>query len=445
MITRIELTNFMSHAHTVIEPAAGLTVLVGPNNCGKSAVVAALQILCHNDNSTYVLRHGERECSVKVETDDSHVVEWKRKNSPSYIIDGQPFDRLGRGGPPAELHAALRLAKVDGEDGTDFDVHFGTQKSPIFLLGSSAAHAARFFASSSDAIRLVQMQKRHKERLAERQREKVRLEAESKKLNAELAILQDVPAVERELKDVEHRYDELQRLSHEIDAAQRDARALRELDASVSECRQRAAALSPLAAPPQFHDTAALASLAKQLAAQQRRAADGESIAQSLSPLASPPVLADAPSLAQLIGQLQATRVSAANCRARAAELADLPTAPELADERALQAGIQLLSAARDQVAQRRSTAAATESLQEPPGQHDLSPLAAILHEFRAAGDRVAFCQTALAAAGQQLEAAATALRELAETALCPTCGAPFDADRLLAAAAAGGGGHDHG
>jgi predicted ATP-dependent endonuclease of OLD family len=42
MIKRIELTNFMSHEHTVLEPAAGLTLLIGPNNCGKSAVVAAL-------------------------------------------------------------------------------------------------------------------------------------------------------------------------------------------------------------------------------------------------------------------------------------------------------------------------------------------------------------------------------------------------------------------
>src|SRR4051795_2817119 len=97
VLTRIELTNFMSHEHTVIEPAAGLTVLVGPNNCGKSAVVAALQILCHNDNSTYVLRHGEKECSVKVETDDGHIIEWRRKTSPSYRIDGDLFDRLGRG------------------------------------------------------------------------------------------------------------------------------------------------------------------------------------------------------------------------------------------------------------------------------------------------------------------------------------------------------------
>lgn len=60
VIRRIELRNFMSHARTVIEPADGLTVLVGPNNCGKSAVVAALQILCHNETSTYVMLHGEQ-------------------------------------------------------------------------------------------------------------------------------------------------------------------------------------------------------------------------------------------------------------------------------------------------------------------------------------------------------------------------------------------------
>src|SRR5688572_14547038 len=139
MITRIELTNFMSHRHTVIEPAAGLTVLVGPNNCGKSAIVAALQILCQNENSTYVMRHGERECSVEVETSDGHIIRWMRKGSPSYLIDGQSFDRLQRSGLPEPLHAALRLPKVDAGDETSFDVHFGCQKSPIFLLDRPAA------------------------------------------------------------------------------------------------------------------------------------------------------------------------------------------------------------------------------------------------------------------------------------------------------------------
>src|SRR5689334_14794262 len=124
MITRIELTNFMSHEHTVIEPAAGLTVLVGPNNCGKSAVVAALEILCSNEEATYVLRHGERECAVVVHTDEGdgqgHIIEWRRKNSPRYIIDGQTFDRLGKGGRPDELRPALRIGPVADESGADF-------------------------------------------------------------------------------------------------------------------------------------------------------------------------------------------------------------------------------------------------------------------------------------------------------------------------------------
>jgi DNA repair ATPase RecN len=189
MITRIELKNFMSHQHTVIEPAAGLTVLVGPNNIGKSAVVAALQILCRNERSNYVMRHGERECSVAVTTDDGHSIEWRRKNSPSYVIDATLFDRLGRGGVPNELQPALRLPTVDDSNGDDFDVHFGTQKAPIFLLGSSEANAARFFASSSDVIQLVSIQKRHKEKLAAAQQRKNHLEDESRRVNHDLGLL----------------------------------------------------------------------------------------------------------------------------------------------------------------------------------------------------------------------------------------------------------------
>ena len=54
MIKRITLDNYMSHSHTVIEPADGLTVLVGENNCGKSAVVSALQTLCFNRQKNFM-------------------------------------------------------------------------------------------------------------------------------------------------------------------------------------------------------------------------------------------------------------------------------------------------------------------------------------------------------------------------------------------------------
>ena len=46
MIRRITLINFMAHEHTVLELTDGVNVLIGPNNCGKSAVVEAIRAVC---------------------------------------------------------------------------------------------------------------------------------------------------------------------------------------------------------------------------------------------------------------------------------------------------------------------------------------------------------------------------------------------------------------
>jgi len=104
MIRRITLQNYMAHVHTVIEPASGLTVLVGPNNCGKSAVVSALEALCNNASGSYMIRHDEKEARVTVDTDDGHTLVWRRRgNVVSYIIDGREIHRV-RGSVPEDLH-----------------------------------------------------------------------------------------------------------------------------------------------------------------------------------------------------------------------------------------------------------------------------------------------------------------------------------------------------
>src|SRR3954451_9603772 len=96
----------MSHARTEIEPAAGLTVLIGPNNCGKSAVVSALETLARGTRGDFMVRHGEKLCSVTVETDDGHVITWKRKGKVvSYAIDGREVHR----DTPDDLHEYLKL------------------------------------------------------------------------------------------------------------------------------------------------------------------------------------------------------------------------------------------------------------------------------------------------------------------------------------------------
>jgi len=260
MIRRIELTNFMSHEHTVIEPAEGLTVLVGPNNCGKSAVVTALQILCHNDNSTYVTRHGQKECSVRVETDDGHVIEWARKNSPRYTIDGELFDRL-KSVLPEELFQTLRMPKVSSDGGQEFDVHFGEQKSPVFLIDKPSGHAARFFSSSSDAGLMVQMQNRHRANTTAAKQEQTRLAGMIGDLSGEIKVLEPVSEINGRVETLEVDYPVLLELNQQITDIAVDAEALHRQDILLSLHTAQADALGKLQSPPTLEPTDHLQSL----------------------------------------------------------------------------------------------------------------------------------------------------------------------------------------
>ncbi len=438
MIKRIELKNFMSHEHTVIEPAPGLTVLVGPNNCGKSAVVAALQILCHNENSTYVLRHGERECSVKVETDDGHVIEWRRKNSPSYLIDGTLFDRLGRGSVPEELHPVLRMPLVDKSGDADFDVHFGSQKSPIFLLGSSPTNAARFFASSSDAIQLVQIQKRHKDRLTERQRQKNDLEAESKQLNSDLESLQPVPDLQRRLISSEELHQDLQQELQLLDELEKTRLHLASQQADTTRLQTRAHAFAPLAsppelapseplerqidrllraqnatarsnlevnafvalaAPPEWFDVAALAVAADKLAAHQQTIAKNQQRLQSLRSLAPVPTLTDPAPLTACVGNITVQNLVATESRNRLKALEILKPVPKLADIEALAGLLPEMSRAQKKLAVASSRHFALTVLSQPPPLVDESALGALIAALSAIETQlIRFQQSVIAA-----------------------------------------------
>ena len=215
MIRKIILDNYMSHAQTVIEPATGLTVLVGPNNCGKSAVVSALETLARNTAGNFMVRHGEKEARVTVETDDGpddrHVLVWRRKasGSPSYVIDGREVHRLNRD-VPEDLHQFLKLPKVQlNEIDEPFDVHFGQQKSPIFLLNESESRAAMFFSASSDAGRLLEIQDRHRDKVRLQKNRKRDTETQISRLDAQLEKLAEIDRVAPLMEAAEKEHQEI--------------------------------------------------------------------------------------------------------------------------------------------------------------------------------------------------------------------------------------------
>lgn len=308
MIRKIILENYMSHARTVIEPAVnesggGLTVLVGPNNCGKSAVVSALQTLAYNASGDYMVRHGEKETKVTVETDDGHVLVWRRsRDSVSYQIDGRQVHRVGRG-VPDDLHDLLRLPEVKSaeEGGEEFDVHFGKQKEPIFLLDSSERKAAVFFASSSDAALLMQMQEKHREKTKERERDKRTLEAHLEKVNESLEVLVPANDLSSRLEAVEEEHEKLIGLEKAALLLAEDLKSLESQARQSSAQGLRVKALTPLKRPPELKETASLERLLERLEEIGDESARESAKLEALSLLAEPPKIEPTTSLETLL------------------------------------------------------------------------------------------------------------------------------------------------
>ncbi|HVY62906.1 MAG TPA: AAA family ATPase, partial [Planctomycetota bacterium] len=296
MLRKIRLTDYMSHAASELDLAPGLTVLVGPNNCGKSAVVSALEAVARNQPGDYMIRHGAKLAEVAVELGEGepeHTIAWRRKNAPSYVIDGVEHTRVQRSVPEA-VHEHLRMPLVESEDGKRaFDVHFGKQKEPIFLLHEPESAAATFFAASSDASRLIEMQHRHRENVKDRKREHARVLREIDQADRELAALAAAAALrdslavaETEARAIEAGEAQAGRLAPLVARIER-------LAAEIERARARAAALADLDPTPALAPEADLRRLVASIEAISARHARAKAAAGAVAGLEAPPAFAD--------------------------------------------------------------------------------------------------------------------------------------------------------
>lgn len=261
MIRKIVLSNFMAHAQTELKLSDGLTVLVGPNNIGKSTVAVALKILARNANSNYVMQHDQKECSISVETSEGHSIQWIKRKSPSYVINGQSKDRLGRGGTPPELDETLRLAAVEFED-KDFEPHFGDQKSPIFLINRPPSQIAQFFSTTSDAEKLVAMQRLHQRHRSEAQTKAKLLSAQNETIQQSIQSLESIPKLELELASLELESQSLLSLENEIEKLETLIHSYAVLIVEQQFESHRAICLETLQPVPPFYSTEHLSQVA---------------------------------------------------------------------------------------------------------------------------------------------------------------------------------------
>lgn len=321
----------MSHRRTVIEPAEGLTVLTGPNNCGKSALVLALQALAYGGRgiAKFAIRHGQKNAKVQVETSEGNRIEWVYENgSARYVVDGIRTDRSVM---PDDLPGKLKLPEVVGDDGKSFDVHFAEQKDPIFLLGGGS-RAATFFAASSDAGYLIKMQQLLRERKRDYGGLQRELTGRIAVHDADLAKFEPLPFLEAGIADLIRQYQDWE---EGVKAHEHTAETLHRIAVQSQRAQANVELLTPLATlcpPPSLEDSASLSrSLARMehLSAERDRA--GAS-ARAIGAIQEPPPFEDSRALESLIAQLEGKARHASLLIARLACVEELAP-PELAAE----------------------------------------------------------------------------------------------------------------
>ena len=381
MIQRIELINFMSHPHTVLELDQGLTVLVGENNTGKSAIVNALQVLCTNAQGDYMVRHGEKESLVRVQTSEGHTLEWKRKGrTVSYTVNGREVHRLG-GSVPEDLHGLLRLPRVETE-AESFDIHFGEQKDPIFLLNTSPGKRATFFASSSDTIKLIEMQNLHKKKVQDARWKESRLKQDEARQLARLGRLAQVEELGVGVESLEALHADIIREEEQIKVLKEAIARLEKSFQNLAACRARSETVSSLTEPPRMAETGTLQGLLAGMARQGQQIGLEQARDQALRNLNSPPALQDTEHLKGLIRSLEETDRRTSRNSALAASVEGLQVPPALKDTGQLQDlinQIQLLSRTHDQVHGHLNVLAEAEP---PPALDDLESIRGLIHRL---------------------------------------------------------------
>ncbi len=432
MIKRIELINFMSHEHTVIKPSDGLTVLIGPNNCGKSAVVSALQVLCSNPPSTYVLRHGAKEVKIIVETDSGDRIVWSRKKSgsPKYEINGKPFDRLNRK-VPEELHKILRLPAVQADKET-YDVHFGEQRSPIFLLGDREKAAAQFFASSSDAIHLVEMQTLHKNKVRKSNHEVERLREERRNLEKEIETLTPIEKIREAATACQAQYEELQKRDSQTKQLQSEIKQLGASLALSTVLAARSKALSNVPNPPAISPTAGIKSLLQQLEHLKLKKSHIEKSGEVLDALSNPPTINNTHPLTRSIDQLHSYGQQSVRLQKDLSVLNRLKPLPSLKEVHVLKATIGKLTLASNGQKALAKKSKRLAKLGDPPKLDAPQKLQQTIASLDKALQNQEQLGQLLATIGKELVAAKDACEAWIEDhPQCPTCGSELSQHSL--------------
>jgi DNA repair exonuclease SbcCD ATPase subunit len=394
MIKRLKISDYMAHSDTELELGPGVTVLTGPNNSGKSAVVEALRSVAQNPAPQYVIRHGASKAVVRVELDSGDAIEWVRsKGNSVYRLfkakqngeksdDPEVYAKFGRM-PPEDIRSLLRLDLVETESGS-VDIHIGNQRYPIFLLDQTGSQAASFFAASTEAEYLLRMQQAMKTKTDRARSRRKELLQECTDFERTLELYLTLEDIDLVLSKTEELYDALVVMWQALPILLQTIEVLEQTCFRRSRTTEASAILERLSPVPGIHETKVFEATLEDLQSLLLHLGNVKASAASLTPLLPPPALKDTFQLDALIQAWENSRIGL-NSRCQVGEalgILDLP--PVLHEINRIEEMLQTLE--QTGIAHNRSTTTeqALKPVTAPPDIKAASPLQALIEQLTA-------------------------------------------------------------
>lgn len=119
---------------------SGITLIIGKNGNGKSALVQAIRAACFGQDGDFFIKSGEKSCSASLTFDDGSFQWFKSGSEAKFILNGKTFEKT-RGKAPDEYVAGLKIRKLDVSK-TELKPNFSMQFDPLFLIYLSPTELA---------------------------------------------------------------------------------------------------------------------------------------------------------------------------------------------------------------------------------------------------------------------------------------------------------------
>ena len=137
MISKIEIWNFQSHRHSIVNLSKGVNIFTGQSDKGKTSILRALNFVVYNKPSGDAFRsHWGGDTKVELTFADGNVIRRTKSNTEnSYTINNEvPLKAFGQG-VPDEVKKILNLESVNIQ----------AQMDAPFLLSETAGEVASHF------------------------------------------------------------------------------------------------------------------------------------------------------------------------------------------------------------------------------------------------------------------------------------------------------------